>query len=57
MKIKTNTEFINWQINNKIFLSKVINIILVNLKNKNILIKNVNNFKKELIIYIFNSIH
>ena len=40
MKIKTNTEFINWQIDNKIFLSKIINIIIINLKNKNILIKN-----------------
>lgn len=57
MKLKTNTEFINWQIDNKILLSKIINIIIFNLKNKNILIKNITNFKKELIIFIFNSIH
>ena len=50
----SNTKFINWQIENKLYLMNVFNIIINNLKKNNIEIKNEEKLRINLIKYIYN---
>jgi len=53
---KSNTQFINWQIENKSYLISIFNMIKSNLKKKNIKIINEEKLRNNLINYIFSKI-
>jgi len=51
-----NTKFVNWQIENKLYLKSVFNIIINNLKEKKIEIRNEEKLRVDIIKYIYNKI-
>ena len=50
----SNTKFINWQIENKLYLINILKIIKYNLKKNNIEIINEDKLRVNLINYIYN---
>jgi len=52
----SNTKFINWQIENKLYLISIFNIIINNLKKKNIEIINEEKLRIDIIKYIYNKL-